>query len=135
MSDAPTPKPPLAMVIQSGAVDRVHYALLFAAGALAMGRDVTLFFTMAGCRAFEGVSALLPAEDGTIAADYDTALQAKGIAGFGELWESLEALEARFQACDSGLLASGVTALEGVEVTGVVGFLTDVGAAAQIIWV
>lgn len=137
MSDAaaPTAKPPLALVIQSGAVDRVHYALLFSAGALAMGRDVTLFFTMAGCRAFEGVTTLLPSEDGTPAKAYDAALLAKGIAGFDELWESLEALDATFQACDTGLLASGVTAPEGVAVTGVVGFLADVGAAAQIVWV
>ena len=71
MSDAADAKPPLALIIQSGAVDRVHYALLFAAGALAMGRDVTLFFTMAGCRAFNGVAALLPAEDGTSAAACD----------------------------------------------------------------
>ena len=135
MSEAPAAKPPLAMVIQSGAVDRVHYALLFAAGAAAMGRDVTLFFTMAGCNVFEGVGALLPAEDGTSAADYDAALAAKGIAGFDELWESLEALETRLQACDTGLLAAGVTAPEGVAVTGVVGFLADVGANAQIVWV
>lgn len=128
-------KPPLAMVVQSGAVDRVHYALLFAAGALAMGRDVTLFFTMAGCRAFEGVGRLLPAEDGTTAAAYDAALQAKGIAGFAELWESLEALGAEFQACDTGLLAAGVSPSQGVAVTGVVGFLADVGADAQIVWV
>ena len=128
-------KPPLALVLQSGAVDRVQYALLFATGGLAMGRDVTLFFTMAGCRAFEGASALLPAEDGTSAADYDDALQAKGIAGFDELWESLEALGATFQACDTGLLAAGVSAPEGVEVTGVVGFLADVGASAQVVWV
>jgi peroxiredoxin family protein len=132
---AGTPKPPLALVVQSGAVDRVHYALLFAAGALAMGRDVTLFFTMAGCKALEGGGALLPAEDGTSAADYDAALLAKGIAGFDELWESLEALGAKFQACDTGLLAAGITAPEGVQVTGVVGFLGDVGANAQVIWV
>ena len=135
MSDAAEAKPPLALIIQSGAVDRVHYALLFAAGALAMGRDVTLFFTMAGCRAFNGVAAFLPAEDGTGAAAYDSALVAKGIAGFDELWESLEALDAKFQACDTGLLASGVKAPEGVEVTGVVGFLADVGAEAQVVWV
>ena len=135
MSDSIAAKPPLAFIIQTGAVDKVHYALLFAAGALAMGRDVTLFFTMAGCKAFGGVAALLPAEDGTSATAYDSALVVKGIAGFDELWESLEALDATFQACDTGLLASGVKAPEGVEVTGVVGFLADVGAEAQVVWV
>lgn len=135
MSNAAVKKPPLAMIVQSGAVDRVHYALLFAAGALAMGRDVTLFFTMAGCRAFQGVSGLLPAEDGSTAAVYDADLQAKGIAGFDELWESLKELGATFQACDTGLLAARATAPEGVSVTGVVGFLADVGADAQVIWI
>ena len=135
MGEAAGRKPPLAMVVQSGAVDRVHYALLFAAGAAAMGRDVTLFFTMAGCKALEGPGSLLPAEDGVKASDYDAALVAKGVAGFDELWESLEALEVRFQACDTGLLAAGVTAPEVVEVTGVVGFLADVGADAQVVWI
>jgi len=125
----------LGLVVQSGRVDRVHYALLFAAGAAAVGRPVTLFFTMAGCHALEGLSALLPADDGRSPEDYDADLQARGIAGVEELWESLEALEARFQACDSGLLAAGVRAPAGVTVTGVVGFLADVGADAQLAWV
>jgi peroxiredoxin family protein len=125
----------LGIVIQSGRVDRVHYALLFGAGAAAVGRPVTLFFTMAGCHALEGLAALLPAEDGRTAEAYDADLIAKGIAGFGELWESLEALDARFQACDSGLLAAGVSAPAGIEVTGVVGFLAEVGADAQLLWV
>lgn len=125
----------LGIVIQSGRVDRVHYALLFAAGAAAVGRPVVLFFTMAGCKALQGLGALLPSEDGLAAPDYDHDLTAKGIAGFDELWESLEALGARFQACDSGLIASGIQAPNGVEVTGVVGFLADVGAEAQLLWV
>ena len=94
-----------------------------------------LFFTMAGCRALNGLTALLPAEDGTAAGAYDAALVAKGIAGFDELWESLEALDARFQACDSGLVASGISAPERVTVTGIVGFLADVGQDAQLVWV
>ncbi len=135
MNDSAARKPPLAMIIQSGTVDRMHYALLFATGALAMGRDVTLFFTMAGCRAFQGVSGLLPAEDGSTAAVYDADLQGKGIAGFDELWESLKELGATFQACDTGLLAARATAPEGVNVTGVVGFLADIGTDAQVVWV
>ena len=125
----------LGLVVQSGRVDRVHYALLFAAGAAAVGRPVTLFFTMAGTHALQGLHALLPAEDGRLPQDYDADLQAKGIAGFDELWESLEALGARFQACDSGLLAAGVAAPAAVAVTGVVGFLADIGAEAQMLYV
>ncbi|MGY9056677.1 MAG: hypothetical protein ACKVGZ_13940 [Alphaproteobacteria bacterium] len=128
-------KPGLGIIIQSGAVDRVHYALLFAAGAAAVGRPVTLFFTMAGCRCFGGVSQLLPSGDGRQPTAYDSDLLAKGIAGFEELWESLEALDACFQACDSGLHASDVTAPDSVKITGVVGFLSDVGATAQLLYV
>jgi peroxiredoxin family protein len=123
------------MVVQSGRVDRVHYALLFAAGAAAVGRPVWLFFTMAGCRALLGLDALLPADDGSEPQDYDAGLTAKGIAGFAELWESLEALGAEFQACDSGLLAAGVRAPDGIRVTGVVGFLGDIGQDAQLVWI
>ena len=126
---------PLGVVVQSGAVDRVHYALLFAAGAAAVGRPVHLFFTMAGCRVFEGLEALLPAGDGTAAAEYDAALGEKRIAGFAELWESLEVLGVNFSACDTGLAAAAVAAPSGVEVTGVVGFLRAVGSEAQLIYV
>lgn len=125
----------LGLVIQSGGVDRVHYALLFAAGAAAAGREVTLFFTMAGCRALLGLDSLMPADDGSSPKDYDATVTASGVAGFDELWESLEALEVRFQACDSGLAVAGVKAPEGVAVTGVVGFLSDTGANAQLLWV
>ncbi len=125
----------LGMVVQSGRVDRVHYALLFAAGAAAVGRPVRLFFTMAGCRALLGLDALLPADDGTLPLDYDAALTAKGIAGLAELWESLEALGAVFEACDSGLLAADVKAPAGIRVTGVVGFLADIGQDAQLVWI
>ncbi|HKK31626.1 MAG TPA: hypothetical protein VKA18_14675, partial [Alphaproteobacteria bacterium] len=79
-------KPVLGMIIQSGAVDRIHYALLFAAGAAAAGQPVTLFITMAGCRAFEGLASMLPAEDGGSPDAYEANLKAKGIAGFAELW-------------------------------------------------
>jgi uncharacterized protein len=133
MSEANTP--PIGIVIQSGKVDRVHYALLFAAGAAAAGRPVTLFFTMAGSHALEGLTRLLPAEDGRLPEDYDLDLQMQGIAGLDELWESLVALGVRFQACDTGLAAAGVRAPDRVEVTGVVAFLSDLGPSAQIIWV
>ena len=125
----------LGMVIQSGRVDRVHYALLFAAGAAAVGRPVTLFFTMAGCKALDGLSALLPADDGRSPTAYDGDLEAKGVAGFDELWQSLTEMGVQFQACDSGLIASGVRPPDTVEVTGVVGFLHGIGPQAQIIWV
>ena len=41
----------LSLIIQSGAYDRVHYALVMGSAALAPGKPVPLFFTMAGTRA------------------------------------------------------------------------------------
>ena len=41
----------ISLIIQSGAYDRVHYALVMASAALAVGKPVTLFFTMGGTRA------------------------------------------------------------------------------------
>ena len=40
----------LSLIIQSGEYDRVHYALVMASAALAVGKPVTLFFTMAATR-------------------------------------------------------------------------------------
>lgn len=44
--------PPLSIILYSGDFDRIHYALAMATAAAAMDRKVTLFITMAACRAF-----------------------------------------------------------------------------------
>ena len=45
-----TELPGLAVILFSGAFDRVHYALIMAAAGAAIDRPVTLFFTMEACR-------------------------------------------------------------------------------------
>ena len=49
----------LGVLLVSGAHDRAHYALVMATGAAALGRDVTLFATNAGCRLLLDPSPLL----------------------------------------------------------------------------
>ena len=43
----------LSIVVYSGKFDEVHYALVMASAAAAVGRPVTLFFTMDACIALE----------------------------------------------------------------------------------
>src|SRR6516162_3854459 len=47
----PVPSEPLGILLLSGAHDRAHYALVLASGAAALGRQVVLFATNAGCHA------------------------------------------------------------------------------------
>ena len=45
------PSEPLGILLLSGAHDRAHYAFVLASGAAALGRQVVLFATNAGCHA------------------------------------------------------------------------------------
>ncbi len=39
----------LSIIVYSGQFDKVHYALVMASAAAAVGRPVTMFFTMDAC--------------------------------------------------------------------------------------
>lgn len=113
----------LSLVVFSGDFERVHYALVMAAGAVASNKAVTLFFTMGAARALVDWRTLPGA-----AADDD--LRAKGLAGFDELLEACVALGVTFMVCEMGLKALGIDAgslRPDVPVTpgGVVTFLAD----------
>ena len=56
----------LSIVVYSGKFDEVHYALVMASAAAAVGRPVTLFFTMDACIALEK---LKPRKDPSLDAD------------------------------------------------------------------
>ena len=124
----------LAIIVQSGAFDRVHYAMVLASAAAAIDREVTLFFTMEGCLA------LRPAETlGTWAAN-DEALRRKGLATFEELLAAAAELGVRFLVCELGLRAVGL-ALDDlrddlrIREAGAVTFLNDSGPDAQMVFV
>ena len=138
----------LSIVVFSGDFERVHYALVLAASAVAVNMPVTLFFTMGGSRALlkpgadgaPGWHALGPGEDGATAAETDRRLAERNVATFDELLESCVALGARFTVCEMGLQAMGIQADAlrddlSVEITGAVTFLMDSSPTGSTIMV
>ena len=119
----------IGLLLLSGAHDRAHYAFVLATGAAALGRDVVLFATNAGCHA------LAADWSGLTDAGRDAAARAQGVAGLDELRAAAQELGVRLIACEAGLRLAPLEAsalLRGVEVAGVATFLAAVGAG-QII--
>ncbi len=111
----------LGILLISGGHERAHYAFLLAAGAAAIGREVCVFATNAGC------AALLQDWSGLDGATRDAAVCATGVAGLDELREAVAELGVRLMACDAGLRMAGLEAASlwhGVEVAGVPSFLS-----------
>jgi uncharacterized protein len=115
---------PLGILLISGTHERAHYAFVMATGAAAMGREVVLFATNAGCRALcRDWSAL---ED----AAREARVTAAGVGGLAELRAAAGEMGVRLIACEAGLRAAGIdpsALLAEVEVAGVVTFLGAVG--------
>ncbi len=119
---------PLGVLLLSGEHDRAHYALVMATGAAALGREVVLFTTNAGCRLLLTPSPLL--DD-----PREAHLAARGVATIATLLDAAADLGIRRIACEAGLKAEDLAAAplaEGVEVAGVVTFLTAVGAGQVV---
>jgi peroxiredoxin family protein len=115
----------LGILLLSGEHDRVHAAFLVAAGAAALGRQVVLFATNAGCRA------LLADWCGLANAGRDETVRAAGVAGLDTLRDATRDLGARLLVCEAGLRAEGIddsSLWPGVEVAGIASFLGAVGA-------
>ena len=113
----------LGVLLESGTHARAHYALVVAAGAAALGREVTLFVTNGGCRLLLAPSPLLadPREDEIVA---------RGVAGMATLLEACADLGVRRIACEAGLRAEGLQGhplAAGVEVAGIATFLEAIG--------
>ena len=86
----------LSLIIQSGDYDRLHYALVMASAALAVGKPVTLFFTMAATSALTA---------GWADNSRETVFAADGLATFEELLAACSELDATFMVCELGLRA------------------------------
>jgi peroxiredoxin family protein len=113
----------LGVLLLSGGHERAHYALVLATGAAAVGRDVVVFATNAGCRLFDSGR---PLE----ADPREAVLEARGVAGIGTLLAAAEELGIRRIACEAGLHAEAMPAealMPGVETAGIVTFLGAVG--------
>jgi predicted peroxiredoxin len=119
---------PLGILLLSGEHERAHYALVLATGAAALGREVVLFATNAGCRLLLAASPLL-------ADPREALLAARGVAPIATLLEAASDLGIRRIACEAGLRAEGLGAsalAEGVEIAGVATFLAAAGAGQML---
>lgn len=128
----------LSIIVYDHHFDKIHYALVMASAAAAIGRPVTLFFTMGACEALRinkeddtpaWSDMPLSDEDGT-GAKRDKFYKRSGVATMEELIEACIALDVRFLVCEMGLRAKGLenSALRAdlnVEHSGVVTFLND----------
>jgi peroxiredoxin family protein len=153
--DRPRHAPPdkLSVVVFSGLFDKVHYALVMAAAAAAVGRPVTLFFTMGALRAL-----LRPGDDGTPpwramavsegtgdgdAMDggaMDDSFAALGVATFEQLLGAAAELGVRLMVCEMGLRALGLDRESlrpdlAFEEGGVVTFLNDASRHGAMLFV
>lgn len=125
----------LALIVQSGAFDQVHYALSIAAAGAAIGRPATLFFTL-------GALPALMAGDGwrlLAGAEAEAVYHARGIAGFEELLGACRQLGVRIMACEAGLRLRDLGHGElrddlGIEEGGLATLLLE-AEAAQLIYV
>jgi len=123
------PAEPLGILLLSGTHDRAHYAFVLASGAAAIGRQVVLFATNAGCHA------VLTDWSGLGDGARDERVREAGVAGLEELRDAARELGVRMIACEAGLRVENIEParlMPGVEVAGVATFLSAVGAG-QII--
>jgi peroxiredoxin family protein len=147
-SQAKLPPDKLSLTIFSGNFDRVHYALVMASAAVAIGTPATLFFTMAACQALAR-----PAADGTPgwhnmpagdrlgnAGVMDASLGEHGVAQFEELLSACAELGARFMVCELGMQAIGMSRNDlrddiAIEETGAITFFEDASSTGAILFV
>lgn len=150
-STAPPDK--LSVIVYSGTYDRIHYALVLAASASAIGRPVTLFFTMGACRALmragaDGAPAwrkLPVSEDlgdkaGGTGGDRDDGYGKSGVATFEELLQSCVQFGVTFMVCEMGLRAmdmEGAALRDDVPIAkgGVVTFLNDASKDGAVLFI
>jgi peroxiredoxin family protein len=148
MSETSDSPDKLSVVVYDANFDKVHYALVLASGAAAIGRPVTLFFTMLACKAL-----MKPGADGRPGwADMplsdtpgngearDAAYAERKVATFEELLEASAALGVRFLVCEWGVRAHGLARGDlrddvPIEEGGVVTFLTDASKDGAVVFI
>jgi peroxiredoxin family protein len=119
---------PLGILLRSGGHEAAQYALVLATAAAATGRPAVVFATNAGL-------ALLRRDSPLVQDAREGLLASRGVAGIATLLGAARELGVRFIACDAGLRAEAVppeSLAAGVEVAGVVTFLSAVGAGQVV---
>jgi len=132
----------LSIVVFSGDFDKIHYALVMAAAAVASNTPVTLFFTMWAGRALERDQAWkrLKCSDGSSAHDMDSCFTDKNVADFETLLAACVALDVTFMVCEMGVKALGMDPDDlrpdvPVAKGGIVTFLADASKDGAMIFV
>lgn len=138
----------LSIVVYAGEYDKIHYALAMAAAAGAIGREVTLFFTMDACNALGDDEAWrdLPvsqdkgADGRKNGGRMDDEYAALGIATFDSLLMACIELDVTFMVCEMGLRARDLEDMnlrEDLAITqgGLVSFLQDATADGSIVFI
>ena len=121
----------LSVIAFSGDYERVHYALVLASAAAAIGGPATLFFTGEAIRALVVNDGWrhLSAAGGATGGEIDARYVSRGVAGFAELLDACIAMDVRFIVCEMGLRTIGLTRADlrddiPIEEAGVVTLLT-----------
>ena len=142
----------LSLVVYSGEYDKVHYALVLASSALALGSRATLFFTMDGCRALvKPDSSGAPAwrrlalsqstnkgfRDGGA---MDDDFKRHRLADFEQLLAACVELGVRVIVCELGLKARGLAAENlradiPIEIAGVATLLEDASKDGAMLFI
>ena len=138
----------LSIIVYDGHFDKVHYALVMASAAAAIGRPATLFFTMQASRALFKLGAdgrpgwaHMPLSDGAgNGEERDSDYARRKVATFEELLAACVTLDVRFLVCEMGLRAHGMERSDlrddvPVEEGGVVTFLTDASRDVAMIFI
>ena len=138
----------LSIVIYDHHFDKVHYALVMASAAAAIGKPVTLFFTMGACQAIlmtepgaQPAWGKMPLSDEKGSGfERDQFYKKSGVAHFEELLEACSALGVNFMVCEMGLHAKGLKQVPlrtdiSIEVSGLVTFLNDASSKGVMVFI
>ncbi len=139
----------LSIIIFSGSLDKIHYAMAMAAAAAAGDTPATMFFTMEACRALEKQDddgiwpwQRMPVSMSAIrqGGEIDDGFKSRGIANFEELLESCVELKVKFMVCEMGLRALDMKAdnlRDDVPITvgGLVTFFNDASGDGSMVFI
>lgn len=98
---------PLALMVISGDVERLHMALMTAAAAASTGRKVMVFVAKSALPAFRKGG-----WDALGGAAYDARLLDRGVADFSVLLDAVKALNVEFALCDQAMMEHAVDAAD-----------------------
>lgn len=121
----------LSLVIHSGDYSRMHYALVMASAAAAIGKPVTILFAGTSVQALAKTWHM---------PDEDHRVKALRVAGFEELLTACRDLGARLLACETALALAELKPAQlrgdlNLEIAGAVTLLGDASATSQIVFV